>query len=129
MECSPSALLFTISAKVASILHSEKTGVSERIAPFVMTTAAEEYSRLSEKTWRAKMSSAKESSVYKVIEIVGVSSESWEAATKAAVLRASKTLRDLRIAEVVKLDVAIEDGKVAKYRARLSVSFKYEGED
>jgi flavin-binding protein dodecin len=76
-----------------------------------------------------KMSSAKESSVYKVIEIVGVSSESWEAATKAAVQRASKTLRDLRIAEVVKLDVAIEDGKVAKYRARLSVSFKYEGED
>jgi dodecin len=76
-----------------------------------------------------KMSSAKESSVYKVIEIVGVSSESWEAATKAAVQRASKTLRDLRIAEVVKLDVAIENGKVAKYRARLSVSFKYEGED
>ena len=75
------------------------------------------------------MSSAKESSVYKVIEIVGVSSESWEAATKAAVLRASKTLRDLRIAEVVKLDVAIENGKVAKYRARLSVSFKYERGD
>jgi flavin-binding protein dodecin len=75
------------------------------------------------------MSSAKESSVYKVIEIVGVSSESWETATKAAVQRASKTLRDLRIAEVVKLDVAIENGKVAKYRARLSVSFKYEGGD
>jgi flavin-binding protein dodecin len=75
------------------------------------------------------MSSAKETSVYKVIEIVGVSSESWEAATKAAVQRASKTLRDLRIAEVVKLDVAIENGKVAKYRARLSVSFKYERGD
>ena len=58
------------------------------------------------------MSSAQENSVYKVIEIVGVSSESWEAATKAAVERASKTLRDLRVAEVVKLDVAIEDGKV-----------------
>jgi hypothetical protein len=75
------------------------------------------------------MSSAQESSVYKVIEIVGVSSEPWEAATKAGVERASKTLRDLRVAEVVKLDVAIEDGKVARYRARLSVSFKYEGED
>jgi flavin-binding protein dodecin len=76
-----------------------------------------------------EMSSAQENSVYKVIEIVGVSSESWEAATKAAVERASKTLRDLRVAEVMKLDVAIEDGKVARYRARLSVSFKYEGED
>jgi flavin-binding protein dodecin len=76
-----------------------------------------------------EMSSAQENSVYKVIEIVGVSSESWEAATKAAVERASKTLRDLRVAEVVKLDVAIEDGKVARYRARLSVSFKYEDED
>jgi len=75
------------------------------------------------------MSSAQENSVYKVIEIVCVSSESWEAATKAAVERASKTLRDLRVAEVVKLDVAIEDGKVARYRARLSVSFKYEDED
>jgi flavin-binding protein dodecin len=75
------------------------------------------------------MSSAQENSVYKVIEIVGVSGESWEAATKAAVERASKTLRDLRVAEVVKLDVAIEDGKVARYRARLSVSFKYEDED
>jgi flavin-binding protein dodecin len=53
-----------------------------------------------------EMSSAQENSVYKVIEIVGVSSESWEAATKAAVERASKTLRDLRVAEVVKLDVA-----------------------
>ncbi len=75
-----------------------------------------------------KKAKAEESSVYKVIEIVGVSSESWEAATRAAVERASHTLRDLRIAEVMKLDVAIEDGKVAKYRARLSVSFKYEGE-
>lgn len=70
-----------------------------------------------------------QSSVYKVIEIVGVSSESWEAATKAAVERASRTLRDLRIGEVVKLDVTIEDGKVALFRARLSLSFKYEESD
>jgi flavin-binding protein dodecin len=68
-----------------------------------------------------------ESRVYKVIEIVGTSSESWEAATRAAVETASKTLRDLRIAEVVKLDATIEDGKVTSFRARLSVSFKYEG--
>ena len=68
-------------------------------------------------------------SVYKVIEIVGTSTESWEAATRHAVETASKTLRDLRVAEVVKLDVAIEEGKVARYRSRLSVSFKYEGGD
>ncbi len=72
---------------------------------------------------------SEETSVYKVIEIVGVSAESWEAATRAAVERASRTLRDLRIAEVVKLDVTIDDGNVTRYRARLSVSFKYEGED
>ncbi|MGD0074971.1 MAG: dodecin family protein [Candidatus Binataceae bacterium] len=71
---------------------------------------------------------AEESSVYKVIELVGASSESWEAATREAVKRAGKTLRDLRVAEVEKLDVTIEDGEVAKFRARLSVSFKYEGE-
>jgi dodecin len=66
-------------------------------------------------------------SVYKVIELVGTSSDSWEKAAAAAVKRASKTLRDLRVAEVVDLDMAIEDGKVKAYRARLKVSFKYEG--
>jgi flavin-binding protein dodecin len=65
-------------------------------------------------------------SVYKVVEIVGTSDESWEAATKVAVETAGKTLRDLRVAEVMKLDVAIEDGKVSRFRSRLSVSFKYE---
>jgi dodecin len=67
-------------------------------------------------------------SIYKVIEIVGTSSESWEAATRSAVETASKTLRDLRVAEVMKLDVTIEDGKVAKFRSRLSISFKYESD-
>ena len=66
-------------------------------------------------------------SVYKVIELVGTSTDSWEKAAAAAVGRASKTLRDLRIAEVVELDMQIEDGKVAAYRAKLKVSFKYEG--
>jgi flavin-binding protein dodecin len=65
-------------------------------------------------------------SVYKVVEIVGTSDESWEAATNVAVETASKTLRDLRVAEVIKLDVSIEDGKVSRFRSRLSVSFKYE---
>ena len=66
-------------------------------------------------------------SVYKVIELVGTSSESWEKATAAAVTQAAKSLRDLRIAEVTQLDVAIEDGKVKSYRAKVKVSFKYEG--
>jgi flavin-binding protein dodecin len=65
-------------------------------------------------------------SVYKIIELVGTSSESWEKAASAAVMRASKTLRDLRVAEVVQLDLQLNDGKVEAYRAKLKVSFKYE---
>ena len=66
-------------------------------------------------------------SVYKVIELVGTSKDSWEKAASAAVERASKTLRDLRIAEVVQLDMQMDDkGKVEAYRAKLKVSFKYE---
>ena len=68
-------------------------------------------------------------SVYKVIELVGTSSESWEQAAKAAVDTASKSLRDLRIAEVVQLDMQIEDGKVLAYRAKVKVSFKYHQEE
>jgi hypothetical protein len=66
-------------------------------------------------------------SVYKIIELVGTSTESWEKAAAAAVRQASKSLRDLRIAEVSELDLQIEDGKVNAYRAKLKVSFKYEG--
>ena len=66
-------------------------------------------------------------SVYKVIELVGTSSESWEKAAANAVARASKSLRELRIAEVVQLDMQLEDGKVITYRAKVKVSFKYEG--
>ena len=65
-------------------------------------------------------------SVYKVVELVGTSSESWEKAAKAAVETASKSLRDLRIAEVAELDMQIEDGKVVAYRAKVKLSFKYE---
>jgi dodecin len=64
-------------------------------------------------------------SVYRVTELVGTSSESWEKAAAAAVETASQTLRDLRIAEVVELDLQIEDGRVRAYRARVKVSFKY----
>ena len=66
-------------------------------------------------------------SVYKIIELVGTSEKSWEDAAKNAVETASKSLKNLRIAEVTKLDMKVEDGKVAAYRARVSVSFKYEG--
>jgi hypothetical protein len=66
-------------------------------------------------------------SVYKVIELVGTSKESWEKAAAAAVHKAGKTLRDLRVAEVGRLDLQLKDGKVEAYRARVMVSFKYEG--
>jgi flavin-binding protein dodecin len=65
-------------------------------------------------------------SVYRVTEVIGISSESWEAAAKSAVETAAKSVRDLRIAEVVRQDVAIEDGTVKNYRVRLAISFKYE---
>jgi flavin-binding protein dodecin len=68
-------------------------------------------------------------SVYKVIELIGTSSLSWEAAAKEAVERAAQSLRELRIAEVVEQDLVIEKGKVEAYRAKVKVSFKYEGKD
>jgi len=66
-------------------------------------------------------------SVYKVIELVGTSTESWEKAAAAAVKLASESLRDLRIAEISELDMQIEDGKIRAFRAKVKVSFKYEG--
>jgi flavin-binding protein dodecin len=65
-------------------------------------------------------------SVYKVIELVGTSTESWEKAATAAVERAGRTLRDLRIAEIAQLDMQLVDGKISAYRAKVKVSFKYE---
>ena len=65
-------------------------------------------------------------SVYKVIELVGTSTESWEKATQNAINTASKNLRDLRIAEVSELDVQLEDGKIVRYRAKVKVSFRYQ---
>ena len=64
--------------------------------------------------------------VYRVTEVIGVSGESWEAAARNAVETAARTVRDLRVAEVVKEDLTIEDGKVSSYRVRLNISFKYE---
>ena len=68
-------------------------------------------------------------SVYKVVELVGTSTDSWEMAAKAAVERAGQSLRDLRVAEVVEQDLVIEKGKVSAYRTKVKVSFKYEGKD
>ena len=68
-------------------------------------------------------------SVYKVIELVGTSNDSWEKAAATAIRKASASLRDLRIAEVVELDMQLDDGKIIAYRARVKVSFKYGGGD
>ena len=68
-------------------------------------------------------------SVYRVTEVIGVSTESWEAAARSAVATAAKSVRDLRIAEVVREDVTIENGAISGYRVRLAISFKYESGD
>ncbi len=72
------------------------------------------------------MAKKKSGGVYRVTEVIGTSATSWEDAAKSAVETAAKTLRDLRVAEVDKLDVKVENGKIVAYRARLSLSFKYE---
>ena len=68
-------------------------------------------------------------SIYRVTEVIGTSADSWEDAARHAVETAAKTLRDLRVGEIVKLDVTIEDGHVTSYRARVNISFKYEAGD
>ena len=71
------------------------------------------------------MAKTEEDAVYKIVEVVGTSATSWEEAASSAVATAAKTLHDLRIAEIMKLDIKVEDGKVLAYRARVSLSFKY----
>jgi len=73
------------------------------------------------------MAKSTKGSVYRVIDVVGVSEESWEDAAKRAVQTASKSLRDLRVAEVTKMDLTVDDGKVVNFRTRVALSFKYEG--
>jgi flavin-binding protein dodecin len=68
-------------------------------------------------------------SIYRVTEVIGTSTESWEAAARHAVETAARTLRDLRVGEVTRFDVTIEDGRVTNYRARVSISFKYEANE
>jgi flavin-binding protein dodecin len=74
----------------------------------------------------AKNKGSKETSVYRIVDVVGVSAVSWEDAAKRAVETAAKSLRDLRIAEVTKMDVKVDDGEVTAFRTRLALSFKYE---
>jgi flavin-binding protein dodecin len=84
---------------------------------------------LAVKRWRGKLQLEEEhmaDSVYRVTEVVGVSSDSWEQAAKSAVETVGQSVRDLRIAEVIRQDVTIEDGKISGFRVRLGVSFKYE---
>lgn len=68
-------------------------------------------------------------SVYKVIEVIGTSNVSWEDAARSAIETAGESLRDLRVAEITKLDVRLDDGEIVEYRARVQISFKYEGHD
>jgi len=81
--------------------------------------------RIAKKLWRMRKGGKMADSVYKVIQLVGSSSTSWEDAAKNAVETASKSLRDLRVAEIEKLDMKVENGKVTAFRARVNLSFKY----
>jgi len=74
----------------------------------------------------AKRAAAKDTGVYRVIDVIGTSKVSWEDAAKRAIQTAGGSIRDLRVAEIAKLDVRLEDGKVVAYRARVQLSFKYE---
>jgi flavin-binding protein dodecin len=80
-------------------------------------------------TQRSKGGSKMGSSVYKMIELVGTSTESWEKAAEAAISTAAQSLRELRIAEVVELDMQIDDGKIVAYRAKVKLSFKFQPDD
>src|SRR5215470_6213276 len=90
--------------------------MSDQAHCFVPTTSRE-----------VSMAKDKEAGVYRIVDVVGVSTESWEDAAKRAVETAAKSLRDLRIAEVTKMDLKVEDGKVLAFRTRVALSFKYEG--
>jgi flavin-binding protein dodecin len=85
-----------------------------------------EFARGSSRESRREEIMAKDTGVYRVTEVIGTSTNSWEDAARNAVKTAAKSLRDLRIAEITKLDVRIENGKISQFRARLSLSFKYE---
>ena len=98
---------------------------ADEIGPLKLNAIAE----ISAAPFDERQEEAMAESVYKIIELVGTSTESWENAAKAAVDRASKSLRDLRIAEISQLDIQLKDGKIEAYRAKVKVSFKYEGGD
>jgi flavin-binding protein dodecin len=92
-----------------------------------MERAAQSRKSEAQQNFNTKEDNAMAESVYKVIELVGTSTESWEKAAAAAVNRAAKSLRDLRVAEVTQMDMVLKNGKVESYRAKINVSFKFEG--
>ena len=100
--------------------------IDERDITCLQTDVIGRSNKLRERNIMAKQDKSNDS-VYRVTEVIGTSAQSWEDAAKSAVRTAAGTLRDLRVAEVVKMDVKIEDGKVIEYRTRLQLSFKYEG--
>jgi flavin-binding protein dodecin len=131
-------VISTLPARVSRWLRQDLTHRANRrfAVPVTTITAADDTmpSTTAEATTSSKAPSAPRErvvmaeSVYKIIELVGTSTESWEKAAAAAVLRASQTLRDLRVAEVAELDLVIENGEVTAYRAKVKVSFKYADE-
>ncbi len=132
-------VISTLPAHISRWLRQDLTHRANRrfSVPVTTITAADDtMPQASSKTASSKAASSQDTSaprervvmaesVYKIIELVGTSTESWEKAAAAAVLRASQTLRDLRVAEVVELDLVIDDGEVTAYRAKVKVSFKY----
>jgi flavin-binding protein dodecin len=131
-------VISTLPVRVSRWLRQDLTHRATRrfAVPVTTITAADDTmpATNTEATTSAKPTSAPRErvvmaeSVYKIIELVGTSTESWEKAAAAAVLRASQTVRDLRVAEVVELDLVIENGEVTAYRAKVKVSFKYADE-
>jgi dodecin len=113
--------LILTSLDIFSATHSNIDHKRARCRRYYLNVAA---SLLSAKRDRQENDMAE--SVYKVIELIGTSTDSWEMAAKSAVDRAAKSLRDLRVAEVVQLDLQMNDGKIEAYRAKLKVSFKFE---
>jgi flavin-binding protein dodecin len=100
----------------------EDPGFKKKMQRFIVRRNLQGCNTIHHKQGRKNMAAE---SVYRITELVGTSKKSWEDAASNAVNAASKTLRDLRVAEIIKLDMVVEDGKVAAYRARVALSFKY----
>jgi dodecin len=126
-------IISTLPARISNWLRMDLAHRAERrfhvpITTIVGGSADQALPMSTDSTTQPERRTAMAESVYKIIELVGTSTDSWEKAASAAVTKASLTLRDLRVAEVAELDLVIEDGSVTVYRAKVKVSFKYESE-